>query len=95
VVAGLAAASLNAAVWLGLAAARLCVSGTCNLFPRCACRDYLLSLTGDAALRMLGSPGKSGSVFFLSDDDRWVGGAPPLAAAGCLFGFWRAGLLAH
>lgn len=35
-----------------------------------ACRDYLLSLTGDAALRMLGSPGKSGSVFFLSDDDR-------------------------
>lgn len=36
------------------------------------CSDYLLSLTGDAALRLLGSPGKSGSVFFLSDDDRWV-----------------------
>ncbi|PSC76693.1 Phosphatidylinositol 4-phosphate 5-kinase 2 [Micractinium conductrix] len=34
--------------------------------------DYLLSLTGDAALRLLGSPGKSGSVFFLSDDDRFL-----------------------
>ncbi|PRW20830.1 Phosphatidylinositol 4-phosphate 5-kinase 2 isoform A [Chlorella sorokiniana] len=34
--------------------------------------DYLLSLTGEAALRLLGSPGKSGSVFFLSDDDRFL-----------------------
>lgn len=33
-------------------------------------RDYLLSLTGGGALRELPSPGKSGSVFFLSDDDR-------------------------
>eukprot|EP00887_Chlorella_sp_A99_P001757 scaffold19.g1757.t1 len=34
--------------------------------------DYLLSLTGDAALNELASPGKSGSVFFLSDDDRFI-----------------------
>ena len=37
--------------------------------------SYLVSLTGDRALRELASPGKSGSVFFLSDDDRCgVGG---------------------
>ena len=30
-------------------------------------------MAGEAALRLLGSPGKSGSVFFLSDDDRWEG----------------------
>ncbi|KAK9837682.1 hypothetical protein WJX74_002866 [Apatococcus lobatus] len=35
-------------------------------------RDYLLSLTGDRALRELPSPGKSGSVFFMSDDDRFL-----------------------
>ncbi|KAK9815589.1 hypothetical protein WJX72_006406 [[Myrmecia] bisecta] len=35
-------------------------------------KDYLLSLTGDRALRELASPGKSGSVFFLSDDDRFL-----------------------
>ncbi|GAB4813492.1 hypothetical protein N2152v2_000538 [Parachlorella kessleri] len=35
-------------------------------------RDYLLSITGGAALRELASPGKSGSVFFLSDDDRFI-----------------------
>ncbi|KAL0047732.1 hypothetical protein WJX82_010619 [Trebouxia sp. C0006] len=34
--------------------------------------DYLLSLTGDRALRLLASPGKSGSAFFLSDDDRFL-----------------------
>jgi hypothetical protein len=45
--------------------------------PHTCCSDYLLSLTSDDALRLLGSPGKSGSVFFLSDDDRC---APPLAA---------------
>ncbi len=44
-----------------------------TMFESCICcrSDYLLSLTGEAALRLLGSPGKSGSVFFLSDDDRW------------------------
>ncbi|BDA48811.1 probable phosphatidylinositol 4-phosphate 5-kinase 1 [Coccomyxa sp. Obi] len=35
-------------------------------------KDYLLSLTGDQALRELPSPGKSGSVFFLSGDDRFM-----------------------
>ena len=34
--------------------------------------SYLVSLTGDRALRELRSPGKSGSVFFLSDDDRYL-----------------------
>eukprot|EP00884_Botryococcus_braunii_P003589 jgi/Botrbrau1/13230/Bobra.0199s0003.1 len=34
--------------------------------------DYLLSLTGSSGLRELPSPGKSGSVFFLSDDDRFL-----------------------
>jgi len=35
-------------------------------------QDYLLSLTGDTALRELPSPGKSGSVFYLSDDERFL-----------------------
>ncbi|KDD71632.1 phosphatidylinositol-4-phosphate 5-kinase, partial [Helicosporidium sp. ATCC 50920] len=34
--------------------------------------EYLLSLTKEGALRRLPSPGKSGSVFFLSDDGRFV-----------------------
>lgn len=34
--------------------------------------DYLLSLTGDAALRELPTPGRSGSVFYLSEDDRFL-----------------------
>ncbi|GJP37977.1 hypothetical protein CLOM_g22421 [Closterium sp. NIES-68] len=34
--------------------------------------DYMLSLCGDDALRELSSPGKSGSVFFLSQDDRFI-----------------------
>ena len=34
--------------------------------------DYLVSLTGERSLRELPSPGKSGSVFFLSDDDRFL-----------------------
>lgn len=33
--------------------------------------DYMLSLCGDQALRQLNSPGKSGSVFFLSHDDKY------------------------
>lgn len=34
--------------------------------------QYLLSLCGDQALRELSSPGKSGSVFFISHDDRFI-----------------------
>lgn len=34
--------------------------------------DYVRSLCGDKALREMSSPGKSGSVFFLSHDDRFV-----------------------
>ncbi|KAA6423973.1 MAG: phosphatidylinositol-4-phosphate 5-kinase, partial [Trebouxia sp. A1-2] len=34
--------------------------------------DYMLSVCGDQALRELPSPGKSGSVFFLSHDDRFI-----------------------
>ncbi|CAI5458854.1 unnamed protein product [Closterium sp. Yama58-4] len=34
--------------------------------------DYMLSLCGDTALRELSSPGKSGSVFYLSHDDRFI-----------------------
>jgi hypothetical protein len=53
----------------------------------CCCRsDYLLSLTSDDALRLLGSPGKSGSVFFLSDDDR---------CAPCWLAAWLPGWLAR
>ncbi|XP_024528312.1 phosphatidylinositol 4-phosphate 5-kinase 9 [Selaginella moellendorffii] len=34
--------------------------------------DYMLSLCGNDALRELSSPGKSGSVFYLSHDDRFI-----------------------
>jgi len=34
--------------------------------------DFLLSLCGDQALRELASPGKSGSVFYLSHDDKFI-----------------------
>ncbi|EFJ04955.1 hypothetical protein SELMODRAFT_449262 [Selaginella moellendorffii] len=34
--------------------------------------DYMLSICGNSALRELPSPGKSGSVFFLSNDDRFM-----------------------
>lgn len=33
--------------------------------------EYMLSLCGDKALRELSSPGKSGSMFYLSHDDRF------------------------
>ncbi|KAL0316191.1 UNVERIFIED_CONTAM: Phosphatidylinositol 4-phosphate 5-kinase [Sesamum radiatum] len=34
--------------------------------------DYMMSICGNDALRLLSSPGKSGSVFFLSQDDRFM-----------------------
>jgi len=34
--------------------------------------DFMLSICGDQALRELSSPGKSGSVFYLSHDDRFI-----------------------
>lgn len=34
--------------------------------------DYMLSICGDDGLRELSSPGKSGSVFYLSHDDRFM-----------------------
>ncbi|KAJ0963584.1 hypothetical protein J5N97_028706 [Dioscorea zingiberensis] len=34
--------------------------------------DYMMSICGNNALRELSSPGKSGSVFFLSQDDRFM-----------------------
>ena len=34
--------------------------------------EYVRSLCGDKALREMSSPGKSGSVFFLSHDERFV-----------------------
>ncbi|KAH9317310.1 hypothetical protein KI387_019079, partial [Taxus chinensis] len=34
--------------------------------------DYMMSICGSAALRELSSPGKSGSVFYLSQDDRFM-----------------------
>ncbi|URE16804.1 PIPKc [Musa troglodytarum] len=34
--------------------------------------DYMMSICGCAALRELSSPGKSGSIFFLSQDDRFM-----------------------
>lgn len=34
--------------------------------------DYMLSICGDNALRELSSPGKSGSFFYLTDDDRYM-----------------------
>ena len=34
--------------------------------------DYMLSICGNEALRELSSPGKSGSFFYLSSDDRYM-----------------------
>lgn len=34
--------------------------------------DYMMSICGNDTLRELSSPGKSGSVFFLSQDDRFM-----------------------
>ncbi|OEL34542.1 Phosphatidylinositol 4-phosphate 5-kinase 9 [Dichanthelium oligosanthes] len=34
--------------------------------------DYMVSISGSDALRELSSPGKSGSIFFLSQDDRFM-----------------------
>lgn len=34
--------------------------------------DYMMSICGNDALRELSSPGKSGSVFFLSQDDHFM-----------------------
>ena len=34
--------------------------------------EYMLSICGDNALRELSSPGKSGSFFYLSSDDRYM-----------------------
>ncbi|KAK8371056.1 hypothetical protein V6Z12_A01G219000 [Gossypium hirsutum] len=34
--------------------------------------DYMISICGDNALRELSSPGKSGSFFYLTDDDRYM-----------------------
>lgn len=34
--------------------------------------EYMLSIAGSQALRQLNSPGKSGSVFFLSEDDKYL-----------------------
>ena len=34
--------------------------------------DYMISICGSDALRELSSPGKSGSIFFLSQDNRFM-----------------------
>jgi 1-phosphatidylinositol-4-phosphate 5-kinase len=34
--------------------------------------DYMISICGSDALRELSSPGKSGSIFLLSQDDRFM-----------------------
>lgn len=34
--------------------------------------DYMLSICGNDALRELSSPGKSGSFFYLTHDDRYM-----------------------
>lgn len=34
--------------------------------------DYMLAICGNAALRELSSPGKSGSIFYLTHDDRFM-----------------------
>ena len=34
--------------------------------------EYMMSICGDSGLRDLSSPGKSGSIFYLSKDDRFV-----------------------
>lgn len=33
--------------------------------------DYMMSICGDDGLRELSSPGKSGSIFYISHDDRF------------------------
>lgn len=34
--------------------------------------EYMMSICGDDGLRELSSPGKSGSIFYLSHDDKFV-----------------------
>lgn len=34
--------------------------------------DYMISLCGNDALRELSSPGKSGSFFYLTNDDKYM-----------------------
>ncbi len=34
--------------------------------------EYMLSIAGSSALRQLNSPGKSGCMFFLSDDQKFL-----------------------
>lgn len=34
--------------------------------------DYMMSICGGDGLRELSSPGKSGSIFYLSQDERFV-----------------------
>ena len=34
--------------------------------------DYMMSICGDDSLKELSSPGKSGSIFYLSQDERFV-----------------------
>ena len=34
--------------------------------------DYMISICGDDALRELSSPGKSGSFFYLTNDDKYM-----------------------
>lgn len=43
----------------------------CRLFKVDAA-DYMLSLCGNDALRELSSPGKSGSFFYLTNDDKYM-----------------------
>lgn len=47
--------------------------------------DLLLSMTGDETLRVVPSPGKSGSIFVISGDDRCVcGGHGAGSGVGCM-----------
>ncbi|KAG4953966.1 hypothetical protein JHK82_039581 [Glycine max] len=34
--------------------------------------EYMMSICGDSGLRDISSPGKSGNIFFLSQDDRFM-----------------------
>lgn len=34
--------------------------------------DYMISICGDNALRLLSSPGKSGSFFYSTNDDKYM-----------------------
>ena len=43
----------------------------CRLFKVDAA-DYMMSLCGNDALRELSSPGKSGSFFYVTNDDRYM-----------------------